>query len=94
MPNPLAPTITPSAPETLILDFLDWLASAPRSYGEVMEVWRTSCPRLTIFEDALDDGLIVRERDRDGRPVINLTARGRERLRGQSGGGAISTPRR
>ena len=38
----------------LIVDFLAWLADGPRPYGEVMEAWRTSCPRLTVWEDAID----------------------------------------
>lgn len=40
--------------EALILDLLEWISAAPRSYDEVMGAWRTSCPRLTIWEDALD----------------------------------------
>ncbi len=31
--------------EALILDLLDWLAVRDRTYEEVMEAWRTSCPR-------------------------------------------------
>ena len=46
----------------LILDFLEWLAPAPRSYGEVVEAWRTSCPRLTVWEDAADRGFVIRRR--------------------------------
>jgi hypothetical protein len=42
----------------LMRDFLLWLAAAPRTYAEAMEVWRTSCPRVSIWEDALADGLI------------------------------------
>ena len=68
----------PTAPPALIRDFLAWLAAAPRPYAEAMEVWRTSCPRLTIWEDALDDGLIVRRAGAGGRgPVVELTAKGR-----------------
>ncbi|MGA2564288.1 MAG: hypothetical protein ABSF96_12060 [Steroidobacteraceae bacterium] len=37
---------------------LEWIAARPRDYAEVMEVWRTSCPRLSIWEDACIDGLI------------------------------------
>lgn len=59
----------------LILDFLAWLAVGPRAYGDVMEAWRSSCPRLTIWEDALDAGLVARR----GREV-HLTPRGRARL--------------
>jgi hypothetical protein len=42
----------------LMRDFLLWLAAAPRTYAEAMEAWRTSCPRLSIWEDALADELI------------------------------------
>jgi hypothetical protein len=48
------------APAPLILDFLEWIGVGPRPYGEVMESWRTSCPRLTVWEDAVDAGLVVR----------------------------------
>ena len=51
----------------LILDLLDWLAFAPRPYPEVMEVWRTSCPRLPVWEDAVDGGLVVRRAPGRGR---------------------------
>ena len=43
----------------LTLDFLAWLAAEPRTYTEVMDVWRTSCPRLTVWEDAIDAGLVA-----------------------------------
>ncbi|MFI4935248.1 MAG: hypothetical protein ACHP7N_11555 [Caulobacterales bacterium] len=65
----------------LILDLLAWLAPAPRPYDEVMEVWRTSCPRLTIWEDAVDGGLVERRPDGAGRaPVVTLTPLGRRLL--------------
>ena len=38
--------------EALLLDLVEWVATRPRSYDEVMEGWRSSCPRLTIWEDA------------------------------------------
>jgi hypothetical protein len=44
----------------LTLDFLAWLAAEPRDYSDVMDAWRTSCPRLTVWEDAIDAGLIAR----------------------------------
>ncbi len=47
--------------EALILDLLQWLANGERTYEEVMEAWRTSCPRLTVWEDANDRGLIASE---------------------------------
>jgi hypothetical protein len=48
--------------EPLLLDLVEWIAREPRDYAEVMEAWRTSCPRLTIWEDAVDRGFVTRER--------------------------------
>ena len=45
--------------ESLVLDLLEWVGPAPRPYDEVMNAWRTSCPRLSIWEDAVDAGLIA-----------------------------------
>jgi hypothetical protein len=42
-----------------LLNLLRWVAERPRSYGEAMEAWRSSCPRLSVWEDALADGLIA-----------------------------------
>ena len=42
----------------LTVQFLSWVASRPRSYGEVKEAWRSTCPRLSIWEDALGDELV------------------------------------
>lgn len=46
--------------QPLILDFLEWIAREPRPYADVMDAWRTSCPRLTVWEDAIDRGLAER----------------------------------
>ena len=42
----------------LMLELLAWIAARPRTYGETMEAWRTSCPRMPTWEDAIDGGLI------------------------------------
>ena len=55
------------------LQLLEWLAERPRSYSETIDAWKTSCPRLSIWEDALADRLIRIERGR-----VLLTAAGRE----------------
>ena len=54
---------------------LAWIAERPRRYDETIEVWKTSCPRLSVWEDALADGLVRIE----GRCVL-LTAAGDELL--------------
>ncbi len=66
----------PDAPRALLLDFLDWLASAPRRYDDALATWRTSCPRLPVWEDAFAEGL-VRHCMRDGEATVELTAAGR-----------------
>lgn len=63
--------------EALVLDLLEWIGMRPRPYAEVMEAWRTSCPRLTIWEDAVDRGLVVREEVVDAGAMVRLTQRGR-----------------
>jgi hypothetical protein len=47
--------------EALILDLLDWLTVRDRTYDEVMDAWRTSCPRLPVWEDANDRGLVTQQ---------------------------------
>jgi hypothetical protein len=44
--------------ENLILDLLEWLGTSPRPYAEVLDAWRTSCPRFPVWEDANERGLI------------------------------------
>jgi len=67
------------ATEALILDLVEWVAARPRPYAEVMAAWRTSCPRLTVWEDALDRGLVSRTRQ-DGAETVAATAAGRAAL--------------
>ena len=44
--------------ENLIVDLLEWVGRKERTYRETMEEWRTSCPRLPVWEDANDRGLV------------------------------------
>ncbi len=62
--------------KSLVLDLIEWLAPAPRPYREVMDAWRTSCPRLTIWEDACDCGFVVRSRRPDGTAMVGVTDAG------------------
>lgn len=47
--------------DPLVLDFVEWIAKEPRAYADVLDAWRTSCPRLTVWEDAIDRGLVMRK---------------------------------
>ena len=61
--------------EALILDLLDWLTLRERTYEEVMAAWRTSCPRLPVWEEANDRGLIIRE-EVNGNSMIRVSSSG------------------
>jgi hypothetical protein len=67
--------------DPLVLDLVEWVAKAPRPYAEVMEAWQTSCPRLSVWEEAVDRGYISRESVPDRGTVIVATAAGRRFLR-------------
>ena len=67
--------------DPLVLDFVEWIAREPRTYGEVIATWKTSCPRLTIWEDAADCGYVARESVAGSGLFIAVTAAGAEFLR-------------
>jgi len=67
--------VTEPVVEALILDLLQWLANGEKTYEEVMEAWRTSCPKLPVWEDANDRGLITSERV-NGRTVVRISSSG------------------
>jgi hypothetical protein len=66
--------------DALMLDLVEWIAREPRPYAEVIETWRTSCPRLTIWEDAVDRGYVVRRPTVEGLRVM-VTESGKRFLR-------------
>jgi D-3-phosphoglycerate dehydrogenase len=66
--------------KTLVLDLLEWIDSTPRTYVEVMDAWRTSCPRLPIWEDAVAHGFVVTERQPGRDATVVLTSGGRSFL--------------
>lgn len=67
----------PQEMSVLTLQFLEWVATGRRSHADVMETWRSSCPRLSIWEDALLDGLVRYE---SGSRMVELTPAGRAAL--------------
>ncbi len=60
----------------LIIDLVTWISKQSRPYEDVMEAWRTSCPRLTIWEDATEFGLIERAMDYNNAPIVRITQKG------------------
>ena len=61
--------------ETLILDLVEWVGRKERTYQETMEAWRTSCPRLPVWEDATERGL-VETVSVEGRSLVRATPAG------------------
>ena len=66
--------------DPLVLDFVEWVAREPRAYAEVVSAWKTSCPRLTIWEDAADRGYVARETRPGVGLIIAVTADGEKLL--------------
>ncbi len=78
--NPLDGIQMTEIVDALVLDLLTFVAERDRSYGDVMEAWRTSCPRLPVWEEAHDRGLVVRILE-SGQAIIRLTPAGEMLLR-------------
>jgi hypothetical protein len=63
--------------EALILDLLEWIGSHPRPYSEVIDAWRTSCPRLPIWEEANSRGFINNEHREGVGSFVSVSPLGR-----------------
>ena len=66
-----------TAPDTLVRELLMWVARQPRTYRETMDAWRTSCPRLPVWEDALESGLLAVVGGRASELEVEVTPEGR-----------------
>lgn len=67
MSDILSDTMTP-----LVRDLLEWLDRQPRTYAAVIDGWRTSCPRLPVWEEATDRRFVARRG-----AMVEVTPRGR-----------------
>ena len=76
------------AVEPLILDLLEWVVGGERGYGEMMEAWCTSCPKLPVWEEANARGLVTRI-VKDGAPLVAITPGGRALLERAKRGDAL-----
>ncbi len=70
----------PDPVDALILDLLEWVGPDPRPYGEVQEVWRTSCPRLPVWEEANDRGYLTRSHEPGRGRLIAVSSAGAAHL--------------
>jgi hypothetical protein len=71
MPDPI---------EALILDLLEWIGPKGRPYREVIEAWRTSCPRLPVWEEANERGFIERHHLSGSEATVCVSAFGMKHL--------------
>ena len=70
----------PDPVDALILDLLEWIGPRPRPYPEVIDAWRTSCPKLPVWEEANARGLLSHARSETGGTSIALSPEGRALL--------------
>jgi len=77
--------------DALILDLLEWIGPQPKPYAVVIEAWRTSCPRFTVWEDANDRGFVECQYQDGGGTFVCRTALGQEFFDRHRRGGS-STP--
>jgi D-3-phosphoglycerate dehydrogenase len=67
MPDPL---------DALILDLLEWISPKGKPYRDVIEVWRTSCPRLPVWEEACERGFVEQHHSKGHPTVVSVSAVG------------------
>jgi len=69
--------------DALLIDLVSWIAREDRDYADVMDAWRTSCPRLPVWEEANARRLVTRRYQSGRGPVVAVTQTGREFLEEQ-----------
>jgi hypothetical protein len=69
------------APESLVFDLVEWVAKEPRSYADMLDAWRTSCPRLAVWEDAIERKLVMRKPVPGQGTIVVVTEAGRRFLK-------------
>ena len=62
-----------------MLELLTWVTARPRSYEDVVEAWKSNCPRYAVWDDAATAGLVTA-----GPDGIALTESGRAALAASS----------
>jgi hypothetical protein len=78
--------------DNLILDLLEWIGPSSRPYADVLEAWRTSCPRLPVWEEANDRGFVMRTHAPKRGVVVLVSQAGKEYLRAHRRPLAIREP--
>lgn len=66
--------------DALILDLLEWIGAGRRPYREVMDAWRTSCPRLPVWEEANARGFIAHHHKPGAQAMVSVSEAGKRLL--------------
>jgi hypothetical protein len=66
--------------DALVLDLLEWIGSHPKPYSEVIEVWRTSCPRLPVWEEANARGYLMHRHSGGHEALVSVSELGARHL--------------
>ena len=61
------------------VELLKWVTTRERTYADVVEAWKSNCPRYAVWDDAVTGGLVTA-----GRDGVALTERGVTALAGAS----------
>ena len=67
----------PDPVEALIINLLEWIGPESRPYSEVIDAWRTSCPRLPVWEEANSRGFITHEHQAGVGVFVSVSPAGR-----------------
>ena len=71
---------TPDPVDALVLDLLEWIGPRARPYAEVIEAWRTSCPRLPVWEGANARGYLIHQHSEESGALVSVSPSGRAAL--------------
>lgn len=66
--------------DALVLDLLEWIGAQERPYAEVLDAWRTSCPRLPVWEEANARGFITQRHHPGVGSFVSVSPSGRRWL--------------
>ena len=71
--------------DSLVMDLLEWIGPTPRLQRDVLDVWRTSCPRLPVWEEANERGFVLRRHEEGRGPLVSVSPSGWAHLRRHRG---------
>ena len=80
--------------EPLVLDLLEWIGRESRPYSEVIDAWRTSCPRLPVREEANTRGFVERHHSAGSEARVQVSPTGLAFLESRRANACLPSQRR